>query len=85
MLTTPVGEVRGKQAVIGYFTNAAATLEYDSFVRPLEYYGDGSRVVQVGAEIFTVKATGATHEADWARGSSTSRTGISARSTSAQP
>jgi ethanolamine utilization protein EutQ len=66
VLTTPVGEVRGKQAVIGYFANAAATLEYDIFVRPLEYYGNGKRVVQLGGEIFRVKATGATHEADWA-------------------
>jgi ketosteroid isomerase-like protein len=34
-------------------------------VRPLEYYGDGNRVVQLGGETFRVKATGATHEADW--------------------
>ena len=66
VFTTPVGEVRGKQAVIGYFSNAASTLEFDIFVRPLEYYGDGNRVVQVGGEIFTVKGTGATHQADWA-------------------
>jgi ketosteroid isomerase-like protein len=66
VLTTPVGEVRGKQAVLGYFANAAATLEFDIFVRPLEYFGDGTRVVQVGGEVFRVKATGATHEADWA-------------------
>jgi ketosteroid isomerase-like protein len=66
VLTTPVGEVRGKQAVIGYFANLAATLEYDIFVRPLEYYGNHKRVVQLGGEIFRFKATGATHEADWA-------------------
>jgi ethanolamine utilization protein EutQ len=66
VFTTPVGEVRGKQAVIGYFSNAASALEFDIFVRPLEYFGDGNRVVQVGGEIFTVKDTGATHEADWA-------------------
>jgi ketosteroid isomerase-like protein len=66
VLTTPVGEVRGNQVVIGYFSNAAATLEFDIFVRPLEHFGDGNRVVQLGAEIFTVKETGATHEADWA-------------------
>jgi ethanolamine utilization protein EutQ len=66
VFTTPVGEVRGKQAVIGYFSNAASTLEFDIFVRPLEYFGDGKRVVQVGGETFTVKDTGATHEADWA-------------------
>jgi ethanolamine utilization protein EutQ len=66
VLTTPVGEVRGKQAVIGYFANVAETLEYDIFVRPLEYYGNSKRVVQLGGETFRVKATGATHEADWA-------------------
>jgi ethanolamine utilization protein EutQ len=66
VFTTPVGEVRGKQAVIGYFSNAASTLDFDIFVRPLEYFGDGNRVVQVGGEIFTLKDTGATHEADWA-------------------
>jgi ketosteroid isomerase-like protein len=57
---------RGKQAVIGYFANAAATLDFDIFVRPLEYFGDANRVIQVGREIFRVKRTGATHEADWA-------------------
>ena len=66
VLTTPVGEARGKQAVIGYFANAAATLEFDIFVRPLEYFGDGNRVVQLGGEVFRVKETGARHEADWA-------------------
>jgi ketosteroid isomerase-like protein len=34
--------------------------------RLLQYFGDGKRVVQVGREIFRVKATGRTHEADWA-------------------
>ena len=66
VLTTSVGEARGKQAVIGYFANGAATMEFNPFVRPLEYFGDGNRVVQVGGEIFTVKETGATHEAEWA-------------------
>jgi ethanolamine utilization protein EutQ len=66
VLTTAVGEVRGKQAVVGYFAQAAKTMEFDIFVRPLEYFGDGNRVVQVGREIFRVKETGKTHEADWA-------------------
>jgi len=66
VLETSVGGVRGKQAVIGYFAHAAAALEFNIFVRPLEYFGDGNRVVQVGGEIFTVKETGATHEAEWA-------------------
>jgi ketosteroid isomerase-like protein len=66
VFTTPVGEVRGKQAVIRYFASAATTLEFDIFVRPLEYFGDANRVVQVGGESFRVKQTGSTHEADWA-------------------
>jgi ethanolamine utilization protein EutQ len=61
-----VGEVRGKQALIDYLTGEAATLGYDIFVRPLEYFGDGNRAVQVGGELFTNKATGETYEADWA-------------------
>jgi ketosteroid isomerase-like protein len=63
---TPVGSVRGKQAVIGYFTHGAAKLEFNPFLKPLEYFGEGNRVVQLGDEVFKVKATGATHRADWA-------------------
>ena len=66
VLTTSIGEVRGKQAAIGYFRHASATMEFDIFVRPLEYFGDGNRIVQVGRETFRVKETGKTHEADWA-------------------
>jgi hypothetical protein len=54
-----------KQA-IGYLASPAATLEYDIFVWPLEYYGNGKRVAQLGGEIFRVNATGVPHEADWA-------------------
>jgi ketosteroid isomerase-like protein len=66
VLENSFGEVRGKEAVIAYLTGEAATLVYDIFVGPLEYFGDGNRAVQVGGEIFTVKATGETCEADWA-------------------
>jgi ethanolamine utilization protein EutQ len=66
VLTTSMGEARGKQAVIGYFVHASATMEFDIFLRPLEYFGEGNRVVQVGRESFRVKDTGKTHEADWA-------------------
>jgi ethanolamine utilization protein EutQ len=66
VLTTPVGEVRGKQAVIGYFANGAATLEFDPFVRPLAYFAAGNRVVQLGEETWIVKATGKTHREAWA-------------------
>jgi ethanolamine utilization protein EutQ len=66
VLTTSMGEARGKAAVTGYFAKAAETMEFDIFVRPLQYFADGNRVVQVGRETFRVKATGKTHEADWA-------------------
>jgi ketosteroid isomerase-like protein len=66
VLTTSMGEVRGKQAAIGYFVHGAATMEVDIFVKPLEYFGDGNRVVQIGREAFRVKETGATYESDWA-------------------
>lgn len=58
-------EVQGRQAVIDYFTNAAAAIEFNPFVKPLEYYGSGDRVVIVGDETFKVKDTGETHQADW--------------------
>jgi hypothetical protein len=43
--------------VVGYFANATATLEFNPFVPPLEYFGDVNRIVQVGEEVFTVKGT----------------------------
>ena len=45
--------------------NAAATLEFNPAVRPFEYFGNGDRVVVLGDEIFRVKETGATHQAEW--------------------
>jgi ethanolamine utilization protein EutQ len=62
----PVGELRGRRAVIDYFTSAAATMEFHPFEKPLEYFGDGDRVVVVGDELFKVKRTGVTHQAEWA-------------------
>jgi ethanolamine utilization protein EutQ len=61
-----IGEIHGKQALIDYLTGEAEMVGYDIFVRPLEYYGAGNRAVQAGGEVFTVKATGETYEADWA-------------------
>lgn len=63
---TSVGEVRGKKAVINYFVNAAATMEFNPFERPWEYYGDGDRVVILGDETFKVKDIGVIHRAEWA-------------------
>jgi ethanolamine utilization protein EutQ len=60
-----VGELRGKQA-IGDYLGGGGTMEFNPFKRPLEYFGDGDRVVIVGDEDLTVKATGVTHEAEWA-------------------
>jgi ethanolamine utilization protein EutQ len=62
----PVGELRGRHAVINYFTGAAETMEFRPFDKPLEYFTDGDRVVIVGDETFSVRQTGVTHRADWA-------------------
>ena len=62
---TPVGEVRGKRALVSYFAHASETMEFNPFQRPLEYYANGAKVVIAGSEKFTVKATGQTHNADW--------------------
>lgn len=62
----PVGELRGKQAVIDYLAGAGTTMEINPFVRPLEYYGAGDRVVVLGDETFRVRETGVSHRAEWA-------------------
>lgn len=66
VLRNSLGELRGKQAVVDYFAAAAATIDFQPFERPLEYFADGDRVVILGAETFRVKESGATHHADWA-------------------
>lgn len=59
------GELRGKEA-IGNYLEGGETMEFNPFKRSLEYFGDGDRVVIVGDEDLTVKATGTTHQAEWA-------------------
>jgi uncharacterized protein len=66
MFKLPVGELRGKAALIDYFANASTALEFNPFEKPLEYYGDGDRVVILGDETFRVKESGAAHRAEWA-------------------
>lgn len=66
VFTTSVGELRGKQAVIHYFTHAGELLEFRPYERPQEYFGNGDRVVIVGEETFRVRATGATARVPWA-------------------
>jgi ethanolamine utilization protein EutQ len=66
VLTTSVGELRGKQAVIHYFTHAGDLVELRPFERPQEYFGNGGRVVIVGEETFRVRATGVTARTPWA-------------------
>jgi ethanolamine utilization protein EutQ len=66
VFSTPVGELRGKQAVIHYFTHAGELLEFRPFERPQEYFGNGDRVVIVGEETFRVRATGVTTRGPWA-------------------
>lgn len=66
VLKLSVGEARGKQAVVDYFANVAATMDVRPFDAPLEYYGAGDRVVILGDETITVRRTGATHQSEWA-------------------
>jgi ethanolamine utilization protein EutQ len=66
VLTTAVGELCGKQAVIHYFTHAGELLEFRPFERPPEYFGNGDRVVIVGEETFRVRASGVTARSPWA-------------------
>jgi hypothetical protein len=62
----PLGELLGKQAVIDYFVHGSDTLEFEPFEVPMEYFGDGDRVVMLNEETFRVKANGVTHRAEWA-------------------
>jgi ketosteroid isomerase-like protein len=66
VFTTSVGGLRGKQAVIHYFTHAGELLEFRPFERPQEHFGDGDRVVIVGEETFRVRASGVTARTPWA-------------------
>jgi ketosteroid isomerase-like protein len=57
---TPVsGEFRGKQAVMEHLLNLGELLEFRQ-EKPLEYYGNGDRVVVLGQETVEIKKTGAT-------------------------
>jgi ketosteroid isomerase-like protein len=66
VFTTSAGELRGKQAVMHYFTHAGELVEFRPFERPQEYFGDGDRVVIVGEESFRVRASGVTARTPWA-------------------
>jgi ketosteroid isomerase-like protein len=66
VFSTPLGELRGKQAVLRYFAHAGQFLEARPFERPLEYFGNGDRVVILGEELFTVHDSGVTARAEWA-------------------
>ena len=64
---TPIsGEFRGRDAVIQYFETLGEVGEFDPFVRPLEYFASGNRVVILGEERFNIKKTGASGSTDFA-------------------
>jgi ketosteroid isomerase-like protein len=57
---TPIsGEFRGKQAVVDHFNRLGSLLEFRQ-EQPLQYYGEGDRVVVLGKESFDVKKSGIT-------------------------
>jgi ketosteroid isomerase-like protein len=57
---TPVsGEFRGKQAVVEHFLNLGNILEFRQ-EKPLEFFGNGERVVVLGTESVEIKKNGVT-------------------------
>ncbi len=57
---TPIsGELRGKQAMVDHLMNLGDLLEFRQET-PLEYYGNGERVVVLGQETVEVKKSGVT-------------------------
>jgi ketosteroid isomerase-like protein len=57
---TPVsGEFRGKQAVVDHLTRLPDLLEFRQ-EQPLQYFGDGDRIVVLGKESFDVNESGVT-------------------------
>ena len=57
---TPVsGEFRGKQAVVEHLLNLGNLLEFRQ-EKPLEFFGNGERVVVLGQETVEIKKNGAT-------------------------
>jgi ketosteroid isomerase-like protein len=56
---TPIsGEFRGKRAVTAHFESLGDLLEFRQ-ERPMEFFGNGDRVVVLGRESFEIKANGA--------------------------
>jgi ketosteroid isomerase-like protein len=57
---TPVsGEFRGKQAVVEHLLNLGNILEFQQ-EKPLEFFGNGDRVVVLGTESVEIKQNGVT-------------------------
>ncbi len=55
---TPVsGEFRGKQAVVEHLTHLGDVLAFRQ-EKPLEFFGDGERVVVLGSETVEIKKNG---------------------------
>ena len=63
---SPVGRLHGRQAMIDYFANVAEILEFSPFEGPIEYFGDGDRVVMSCEEHIRDLRTGATTKGRWA-------------------
>jgi uncharacterized protein len=57
---TPIsGEFRGKQAVMGHFERLGELLEFRQ-EEPMEFFGDGERVVVLGKESVEIKRSAVT-------------------------
>lgn len=53
-------DIRGKQAVIDMYAHAPEWIDGNRLERPLEFIGDGDRIVVVGAERYRIKESGVT-------------------------
>jgi uncharacterized protein len=64
---TPIGsELRGKHAVVEHLQNLGNLLEFHQ-EKPLEFFGDGDRVVVLGTESVEIKKNGVTvHGSEYA-------------------
>lgn len=63
---SPVGALKGKQAFVDFFDNAAELIDFWPFDTPIEYFRSDDRVLMQGEEKVTVKETGVSFKCDWA-------------------
>ncbi|WP_329428993.1 nuclear transport factor 2 family protein [Streptosporangium sp. NBC_01495] len=58
-------ELRSKTALLDYFERVTDLLEVRPYDSPLQYFGDGARVVVLGVEHYRVRKSGLTVSREW--------------------